>query len=90
MTTEDLSIFFDANGIGDSATIGGEVVGGLFERRYVEVAGVEGYYPTFLCASADVSAAVYGTEVVFDSVDYTVAAKRPDERDLTLLVLEAV
>lgn len=74
-----------------SATIGG--VGGIagkFDNAYVDPLGFSGSSPALTCASSDVSAAVQGTVVVVDAVNYTVAAIKPDGTGMTRLLLQEV
>ena len=86
MLTEDFSAYFDPNGIGDTATVGGVSVNGIFDTVYAEVNQVEGYYPTFLCV--DTVTATTGTTLVFDAVTYSVISRRLAEVGLIVLVLE--
>lgn len=89
MFDEDLSVFFDSDGIGNAATVAGSAVDGIFERQFAEVDGIEGYYPTFLTTD-EVAAGVTKrvTAIAISGVNYTAISKRPDGTGATLLVLE--
>ena len=89
MLSEDLTAFFDTDGIGDSATVGSSSIDGVFDADYVTIGSVEGYYPTFLCS--DASAALItknSTVITIKSITYTAISKRPDNTGLTLLILK--
>lgn len=89
MLTEDLSIFFDPTGIGDTATVGGSPMYGIFEREFVEVKNVEGYFPTFLVADTDAATITKNSTVItINSVNYHAVSKRPDGTGTTRLILE--
>lgn len=91
MFDEDFSVYTDPSGTGDTATVGGADMYGIFERQYVEVKDVEGYYPTFLVSSSDAAMiAKKTTSIVLQSIEYTAVSKRPDGTGMTLLILEAV
>lgn len=89
MFSEDLSIFTDPDGIGDTATVSGAPMHGIFERQYAEVRGVEGYYPTFLVSATDAASIEKKvTALTISGEDYKAIAKRPDGTGMTLLILE--
>lgn len=89
MFTEDLTAFFDSDGIADSATVGGSSVSGIFSREFVEVQNVEGYYPTFLLSDSDAASITKNSTVLtINSANYMAISKRPDGTGTTLLVLE--
>ena len=91
MFAEDLSVYTDPAGTGDTAVVEGSDMYGIFERQYVEVANVEGYYPTFLVDSADADMLTKKeTSIVLQDVEYYAVSKRPDGTGMTLIVLEAV
>lgn len=89
MLTEDFSIYTDPDGLGDTATVGGSDMYGIFEGRYVEVNNVEGYWPTFLVSDADAATiAKNSTVLTIDSVNYHAISKRPDDPGSKLLILK--
>jgi len=89
MLTEDLTAFFDTDGIGDSAAIPGSTIDGVFDGDYVTVGNVEGYYPTFLCSDARAALITKNSTVItIKSITYTAISKRPDNTGLTLLILK--
>lgn len=89
MLTEDLTIFFDPDGLGNTATVGSGSMNGVFDREYVEVGNIEGYYPTFLVSDADAATVTKNSTVLtIASVGYLAISKRPDGTGTTLLVLE--
>ena len=89
MLTEDLTIFTDPDGIGDTMTVSGADMDGIFSAGYVEVRGVEGYYPTHLVSNADAATVTKNSTVlVKDSTNYICVSKQPDGTGMTLLVLE--
>ena len=89
MLTEDFSIYFDPNGLGDAATIPGADISGQFSGDYVEVGNVEGYYPTFLVSDTDALLITKNSTVItINSITYTAISKRPDKTGLTLLILQ--
>jgi len=61
---------------------------GLYERQFVEYAGVEGYKPTISCRTSDVADVVRSWTVEIDSLDYTVVGKQDGGTGLTVFILE--
>ncbi len=88
MIKENLSIFFNPNGLGDTALYGSAPINGMFERQFVEISNAEGYYPTFSCSTADVAQVPKGATLIIAGTNYTVKSKRPDGTGLTLIILE--
>ncbi len=89
MLTENLSIFTNPSGLGDSATVGAGTINGIFERQYVEVKNVDGYFPTFLVSDTDAATVTKNsTELVIATVTYKAVSKRPEGTGMTLLILE--
>ena len=89
MFTEDLTAFFDADELADTATVGSSSIYGIFNREFVEVQNVEGYYPTFLLSDTDAASITKNSTVLtISSVNYTAISKRPDGTGTTLLILE--
>lgn len=94
MLTEDFAPFLDTvNGFAVTATYKGSTpVTGIFDNGYLEVPGIEvgneSAGPSFLCKTADVSAAVHGDALVVNTVSYQVIGVHPDGTGLTLLKLE--
>lgn len=91
LAAADLAAFFDADMPGYAlASIGGEDVAGLFRGPF-EVAfnAVAVNQPSFLCATADVSAVVEGDAVTISGTAYTVATVQPDlTTGVSRLILE--
>lgn len=89
MLSEDFSVYTDPAGLGDSATVGGGSIDGIFSREFVEVNRVEGYYPTFLVSDTDAAMITKNSTVLtINSVNYKAASKRQDGTGMTLLILE--
>ena len=89
MFTEDLSLFFDPDGLGDTATVGAGSINGTFSREYAEVGNIEGYHPAFLIPDADAATITKNNTVLtIDSVSYTTVSKQPDGTGTTLLILQ--
>lgn len=61
---------------------------GLFEKQFVEFAGVEGYKPTMVCRTSDVGDVVRSWTVSVDAQDYTVVGKQDGGSGVTVFVLE--
>jgi len=88
MFVEDLSEFLDSNEMADNATIGTSTIAGIFDNQFVEVHGVEGFRPVFVCSEADVSAIAHGDDLNVKGLDYKVAGVQSDGTGLTSLILE--
>jgi len=88
MFTEDLSEFLDSTEMADNATIGASTIAGIFDNQFVEVHGIEGVRPVFVCAEADVSSIAHGDALTIKTVSYKVAGVQPDGTGLTSLILE--
>lgn len=88
--TEDISAFLRTDEFAVTATIGAALVPGIFYNGYqTGLAGtMETTGPTFMGATADLSAAVEGTSLVINSVTYKVVDNQPDGTGMTALVLE--
>ena len=88
MFAEDLSEFLDSTEMADNATIGASTIAGIFDNQFVEVHGIEGVRPVFVCAEADVSSIAHGDALTIKTVSYKVAGVQPDGTGLTSLILE--
>jgi len=88
MFTEDLSEFLDSTEMADNATIGAATVAGIFDNQFVEVHGIEGVRPVFVCDEADVASIAHGDALTIKTVSYKVAGVQPDGTGLTSLILE--
>jgi len=93
--TEDLADFINEDTPGYVlATVGGVSVSGIFDDAYADPLNFAGSTPALVCVSAGVSAAVQGTAVVVNSVNYTVGSKKDNPEDLgpglTRLLLQEV
>jgi hypothetical protein len=77
MQAENFDTFFDSDELGDTATISGADVVGMFERDFVEVNGVEGFYPTFLSTTTGLSGGSLGGTITISGASYKIVAKRP-------------
>lgn len=73
-----------------TATVGGVAVRAVFDDAYADQFGIAGSTPALQCASADVAAAVPGTAVVVNGVNYTVGSIQPDGTGMTRLLLQEV
>ncbi len=85
---EDLSLFLDADEHAVTVTLDGVQVTGIFERPYLEVAGMASTGPAFRCATAAAIGTVQGDTLVFNGDTYEVASVQPDGTGLTRLLLE--
>jgi hypothetical protein len=91
MFEEDLSLFTDPGGLGDTATVNGHDMYGIFERQFADVKDVEGYYPTFLVSVVDSGEIVKNSTSIFlQDIEYTAISKRPDGTGMSLLILEEI
>jgi hypothetical protein len=88
MFAEDLSEFLDSTEMADNATIGTSTVAGIFENQFVEVHGIEGVRPVFVCIEADVPSITHGDALTINATSYKVAGVQPDGTGLTSLILE--
>jgi hypothetical protein len=86
--SEDLTAFFDTDGFAVSATVGGGTVVGIFDHAYVDVYGVSGERPVFICATASVSSVAVGDALTVNSQAYAVRAKQADGTGITRMILE--
>lgn len=79
----------DPDAIGDQATVGTGTMNGIFERNYVEIGSVEGYYPTFFVSDTDAATITLNSTVItLQSINYHAISSRPDGTGWTILVLE--
>jgi len=85
---EDFSEFFDLDGFGIQAIIGGTSVVGIFEETFIIVLGVEGLHPTFTCAQADIPNASHGDLVDIETVAYKIHGMQKDGTGMIVLILE--
>mgnify|MGYP003960367063 FL=1 len=83
------SEFLDATEMADNATIGASTVAGIFDNQFVEVHGIEGVRPVFVCDESDVSTIDHGDSLSVKSTSYEVIGIQPDGTGLTSLILEA-
>jgi hypothetical protein len=88
MNNEDLSIFFQSDEHGTTATYQGNDVHGIFDDEYQDVSGVSDSDPMFTCAESDVTDPV-GNTITINSVIYTIRDTHPDGTGVTTLHLEA-
>ena len=84
------SVLLDA--LGETVTVKntsdvavGSVVG-VFDRQFVEVNDLQGYYPTFTYKEADLAIST-GYEITIDSQAYNVRYPMPDGTGMSMLVL---
>lgn len=92
MFTEDLSTFFDTDAFGQSATLAGVAVVGIFDAPGVQGSvggiGMASTQPVFTLASASVPAAPVGAALVIGSATYAVVNHDPDGTGISRLILE--
>ncbi len=88
MFIEDLSEFFDTTEMADLVIVGNNSVVGVFDNQFVEVHGVEGFRPVFVCSEADVFDVTHGESLVFNNSTYKVAGVQRDGTGLISLILE--
>ena len=92
MFVENTAAFFAD--FGQSATVGGVVVSGIFDNGYalgsVGAMGMASSQPTLTLATASVPANPVGTAVVVGGGNYLVGAHEPDGTGMSRLMLEAV
>lgn len=92
MFTEDLTLFFDTDGFGVSATLDGVDVAGIFDQPYAQsnigLSGIASESPTFMLKTADVPSNVEGGLITVKEVDYQVVRHEPDGTGMSTLVLE--
>lgn len=92
MMAEDLSTFFSTDEFADDATIGWDAVRGIFDNAYalggVGPSGMASTQPVFILATALVPPNAVGTELLHNSIAYTIAAHEPDGTGLSTLMLE--
>ena len=78
--------------LGDTVTVkdAGDVsvgsVVGVFERQYVEVSDLQGFYPTFFYKEVDLTIST-GYEITLDGKAFNVRYPMPDGTGMSLLVL---
>lgn len=72
------------------ATIGGDVVPGIWRQAYTETAGglAAGASPVFDCLASAVPTIARGNAVVIDSVNYSVIGIEPDGAGWVSLILQ--
>ena len=92
--SEDAADFINADTPGYVlATIGGATVAGLFDKEQVDIqigfSGMEARRPSFICATALVSAIAQGASVIIGGTTYTVGNNYNDGTLLTTLELKA-
>jgi hypothetical protein len=89
--TDLASVFMNTDEFADSATYthGATVatIKGIFDDTFQVVEGVESSGPSFLCATADVSAAAHGDTIVVSGATYYIRGIQPDGTGTTLLIL---
>jgi hypothetical protein len=92
MMTEDFDAFFDTDELGDAMTYSGQTIAGQYTREFVEVNGVEGFYPTFLSTTTALAGISIGGTVTVGGASMSVVAKRfADETGkLSRLILNEV
>ena len=72
---------------GESVTVGGESVTGIFDYEYVEVNEVESKQPALTVLATDVTDAGHGDAVTVRGAGYTIISIQADGTGLVLLVL---
>ena len=82
---EDIAAYLDL--LGQSVTVAGSTVRGVFDAEYGEAFGVGSASPALTCASADVSTVAQGAAVTVGATAYTVRAVEPDGQGVTVLRL---
>lgn len=85
--TETISDFLDTNDFAIAATYNGSTtVNGIFDAAYLDVNGIGGTNPTFLCATASVAADPTGKTLVVSSVNYIIRGFEPQDNGATVLL----
>lgn len=89
MFTEDLSLFFNSNELGNSVTLDGTAVTGVLGDGYIEVNFVQTKAPIFTYRKADKSSVAVNSTLVSGSTTYKVKVIQPDVTGtVSRLVLE--
>ncbi len=91
MFEEDLSAFFDKDGLGDQFVIqkNGLIIEGIIENEYVEINEMSGQNPVLTCASADLVSLERGDVIEFGSKQYRFILEEPDGTGVSRAILEA-
>lgn len=92
MFAEDLAPFFDVDDFAVTASIGSVTVKGIFDNPskdyHLGLAGISDSKPTFTGRTADLAAALYGTAITINGINWTVEDNNPDGTGVTVLVLK--
>lgn len=93
MFVEDIDDFFDVDEHGDSATVGGETIVGIFSNDFVEFEGMDGTQPVFRIKADDLAKVDEDDALTITSGygagTYVVEVKGPAEMGTARLVLRA-
>jgi hypothetical protein len=81
--------YFDAymQDFGQSVTVGGVAVRGIFDAAYADPLGMAGNQPVLTVATEDLPAVAVGQAVTVNATAYTVTTVEPDGTGITTLQL---
>ena len=86
-----LQHMFNTAALGDTATIEGVSVTGIFDKEYLELLETAGSVPVFICSAQDLAAitptVARGTTVTINATAYTIKNFEPENTGITKLVL---
>lgn len=88
---KDFDVFFNPKELGQTATIDGVEVNGIFGNEADVDQEISGRRPMFTCATADVvfiTAGINGSNLYINGKDYRIAEPRPDGTGVTRLILQ--
>ena len=72
---------------GQTVTVGGQEILGIFDREFKDVGGVESYYPILECRRIDAPAVKHHDPVIIDGTTFHVVGIENDREGMQQLIL---
>ncbi len=72
---------------GQTVTVGGKEILGIFDREYKDVGGVESYYPIIECRRIDAPDVKHHDPVIVDGITFHVVGIENDREGMQQLIL---
>ena len=88
MFTENLSEFFDVDEMAEIGLIKSFKIAGIFDNQYIDIHGVEGFRPIFVCSEKLLPPYKHGDEMIINNNDFHIVGAQPDGTGLISLILE--
>lgn len=87
MFPEDISVFFDPDGLADEGTVNGRCINGIFANEYSDAFDTSSTKPVFHVPETELSKVAKGDTITIKRKAYTVEVEEPPQDGVVRLIL---